>query len=157
MELITVREVAMIVNKTPSMIYYLANVKGIFTKYPTGLPASPGAAIYMLDKNEVVSYFENKEPRKDYNTFLGTTSVFVEEEEYVSIRRASILLDLSEGRIRYLTRKYSVKTTKVLSPPNRGRKSKVVHSLICLKEMKKISETEFKIMELKSSLPERIR
>jgi hypothetical protein len=155
MELITVRKVAMIVNKTPSMIYYLANIKGIFTKYPTGLPPSPGAPIYMLNKNEVVSYFENKEPRKDYNTFLGTTSVFVEEEEYVSIRRASILLDLSEGRIRYLTRKYSIKTTKVLSP--RGRKSKVVHSLICLKEMKEISEIEFKIMELKSSLPERLR
>lgn len=144
----------MIVNKTPSMIYYLANVKGIFTKYPTGLPSSSGA-IYMLDKNEVVSYFENKEPRKDYNTFLGTTSVIVEGEEYVSIRRASILLGLPEGRIRYLTRKYSVKTTKVLAP--RGRKSKVVHSLICLAEIKEISEIEFKIVELKSSLPERTR
>ena len=149
------REVATIVNKTTSMIYYLANVKGIFTKYPTGLPASSGNAIYMLDKNEVVSYFENKEPRKYYGTFLGSTSVFVEEEEYVSIRRASILMGLPEGRIRYLTRKYSVKTTKVLSP--RGRKSKVVHSLICLAEIKEISETEFKIMELKSSLPERLR
>lgn len=148
------RKVATIVNKTPSMIYYLANVKGIFTKYPTGLPASSGA-IYMLDKNEVVSYFGNKEPRKDYGTFLGTTSVFVEEEEYVSIRRASILLDLPEGRIRYLTRKYSVKTTKVVSP--RGRKTKVAHSLISLSEIKKINEVESKITELRSSLPRETR
>jgi len=109
----------------------------------------------MLDKNEVVSYFQNKEPRKDYGTYLGATSVFVEEEEYVSIRRASILVGLPEGRIRYLTRKYSVKTTKVLSP--RGRKSKVFHSLICLAEIKEISEIEFKIDKLRSSLPERLR
>jgi hypothetical protein len=155
MKLIKVNEAAMLVDKTPSYIYYLVNVKGVFTRYPTGLPSGSLEGMYLLDKNEVVSYFENKEPRKDYNTFLGTTSVFVEEEEYVSIRRASILLGLPERRIRYLTKKYSVKTTEVLSP--RGRKSKVVHSLICLAEMKEISETEFKIMELKSSLPERLR
>jgi hypothetical protein len=153
MELITVREAAMLVNKTPSYVYYLVNVKNVFTRYPTGLPHTSGS-IYLLDKNEVISYFNNKKPRTDYSTFL-TNSVFVEGEEYVSIRRASVLIGLPERRTRYLAEKYSVSRTEVLAP--RGKKSKITHSLICLAEIKKISETEFKIMELKSNLPERTR
>ena len=147
------RDVALLVDKTPSMIYFLANVKEIFTKYPTGKQRGAPEGVYLLDKNEVVSYFQNKEPRKDYSTFLGITSVFVEGEEYVSIRRASILLGVSERRARYLAEKYSVKTTELTSP--RSPKSKVLHSLICLSEIKEIYDIESKIAQLRDSLPKR--
>lgn len=153
MELIKVKEVALLVNKTPSMVYYLANVKGIFTKYPTGKQGGSPEGVYLLDKNEVVSYFQNKEPRKDYSNFLQTASVIVDGEEYVSTRSASLILGLSENRARYLAMKYSVKTTEIATPNERGSK---IHSLICLPEIKQIYEVESKIAELRDSLPKKL-
>ena len=150
--MIKVKEVALLVNKTPAMIYYLANVKGIFTKYPTGKHGGSREGVYLLDKNEVLSYFQNREPRKDYSNFLQTASVIVEGKEYVSTRSASLILGISENRARYLARKYSVKTTEISTPRDRGS---TIHSLICLPEIKEIYEIESKISALRDSLPKR--
>lgn len=144
MELISVREVAKLVNKTESMIYYMVNVKGLFTKHPTG-SSSP---IYLLDKDEVLEHFHTREPRKDYSTFLSTTSVIVDGEEYISLRKASTLLNLSNGRIRYLADKYSVKTTPAVTP----KRGSTVHNLVCLSEIMEVAEAENRITEIRDAL-----
>jgi hypothetical protein len=144
MELITVREIAKLVGKTESMIYYMVNVKDLFTKYPTGMP-SP---IYLLDKDEVLCHFNTREPRKDYSNFLTTTSVTIDGEEYVSIRKAATLLNLSNNRTAYLANKYSIKTTPIVTP----KRGSTVHNLICLPEIMEVIEAENRITEIRESL-----
>lgn len=144
MNLISVDEAAELASKTPSMIYYLANQK-VLTKYPVSDKAY-GAPTYLVDADEVLRYYETKEPRTDYSTFLDTMTVTVDGEDYVSITAASKILNQTDSRIRYMTQKYEVRSTKVVKP----KKGLYSHDFYCLRELSEINETVSKIIELRS-------
>lgn len=146
MNLVSVYKAADLVGKTPNMIYYLAN-QNVFTKHPAA-NRSYGDPVYLLDANEVVSYYQNKEPRTDYSTFLNTASVVIDGEEYVSLQLASTILNQTHSRIRYITQRYEVRSTTVTKP----RKGSVPHMLFCLRELSDINETVAKILELRGFL-----
>jgi hypothetical protein len=148
MNLKTVRDTANLVGKTPSMIFFLVGKRNLFTKYPIEGSADSKSPGYLIDSDEVVEYYKNKEPRKNYSTFLDSALATIDNDGYVSAKTASNLLGISDNRVRYLSKKYSIKKTIVRSP-KRGRAD---HSLINLSELKKILDVESKIIELRDSI-----
>lgn len=146
MNLVSVDEAATVVGKTSSMIYFLTS-RNVIAKHPQE-GSEYAAPKYLVDADEVVSYYKNKKPRTDYSNFLSTACVTVDGEEYVTIQTASEILNQTHSRLWNIANKYEVRITTVTKP----RKGSIPHKLYCLRDLSEINETVSKIVELREFL-----
>jgi hypothetical protein len=144
MNLISVDEVAALMNKSTSLIYLLVK-RGFITKHPI-TKTSGRSPEYLVDSDEIVEYYKNKTPR-DYKTFLQGV-VVVDGEDYVTLREASRRLNQTESRVRYIAEKYRVRSTELTKPGG----GDIWHKFFCLSELKELNETVNKIVELRGFL-----
>jgi hypothetical protein len=144
MNLMSVDEVAALMNKSTSLIYLLVK-RGFIAKHPI-TKTSGRAPEYLVDSEEVAEYYKNKTPR-NYKTFLQGV-VVVDGEDYVTLREASRRLNQTESRVRYIADKYRVRSTELTKPDG----GETWHKFFCLSELKELNETVNKIVELRGFL-----
>jgi hypothetical protein len=144
MNLVSVDEASVLMNKTTSLIYLLVK-RGLITKHPAPKTLGRGPE-YLVDSEEIVEYYKNKTPR-DYKTFLQGV-VVVDGEDYVTLREASRRLNQTESRVWYIATKYEVRSTERTKPGG----GKIWHKFFCLNELKELNEAVNKIVELREFL-----